>query len=65
MSRRDWTVPVLCIALSALLAIGPFLPRWSFLLTLALAKGLVVLGLMLLLRTGLVSFGQGLFFCLG
>jgi ABC-type branched-subunit amino acid transport system permease subunit len=65
MTRRDWTVPVLCIALAALLGIGPFLPKWSFLLTLSLAKGLVVLGLMLLLRTGLVSFGQGLFFCLG
>ncbi len=65
MTRRDWTVPVLCISLAVLLAIGPFLPKWTFLLTLALAKGLVVLGLMLLLRTGLVSFGQGLFFCLG
>jgi len=41
-------------------------PQWLvFLLTLALAKGVVVLGLLLLMRTGLVSFGQGLYFGLG
>ena len=34
-------------------------------MTLALAKGLVVLGLLILWRTGLVSFGQALYFCLG
>ena len=49
--------------LAALLLLGWTLPRWlNFLLTLALAKGLVVLGLVLLMRAGLVSFGQGLFF---
>ncbi len=49
------------LMISALLA-----PQWLvFLLALALAKGLVVLGLLLLMRTGLVSFGQGLFFGLG
>jgi ABC-type branched-subunit amino acid transport system permease subunit len=37
----------------------------EFLLALALAKGLVVLGLLLLMRTGLVSFGQGLYYGLG
>ena len=49
----------------AILAIGPFIPAWQFLIILSLAKGLVVLGLMLLLRTGLVSFGQGLYYCVG
>jgi ABC-type branched-subunit amino acid transport system permease subunit len=50
----------------ALIAAGPWLPQWVlFLVTLALGKGLVVLGLMLLLRAGLVSFGQGLYYCLG
>src|SRR5205085_4542566 len=34
-------------------------------MTIALARGLVVLGLLLLLRCGLVSFGQALFYCLG
>jgi branched-chain amino acid transport system permease protein len=37
----------------------------EFVLALALAKGLVVLGLLLLMRMGLVSFGQGLYFGLG
>jgi len=38
---------------------------WLFLVTVALAKGLVVLGLMILLRCGLVSFGQALYYCIG
>jgi len=50
----------------ALLAFGQFLPQWMlFLATVALAKGLVVLGLMILLRCGLVSFGQALYYCIG
>ncbi|HXE18527.1 MAG TPA: branched-chain amino acid ABC transporter permease, partial [Castellaniella sp.] len=49
----------------AIIAFGAVFGSWQFLLTLALAKGLVVLGLLLLLRTGLVSFGQALFYCLG
>lgn len=36
-----------------------------FILTIAFANGLVALGLMLLLRAGLVSFGQALYYCLG
>src|SRR5436190_22136303 len=36
-----------------------------FIVTVALARGLVALGLLLLLRCGLVSFGQALFFCIG
>jgi ABC-type branched-subunit amino acid transport system permease subunit len=48
------------------LAIGAFLPDWAiFLGIVSLAKGLVVLGLMLLWRTGLVSFGQDLFYGAG
>ena len=48
------------------LAIGAFLPDWAiFLGIVSLAKGLVVLGLMLLWRTGLVSFGQCLFYGAG
>ncbi|MCC7485748.1 MAG: branched-chain amino acid ABC transporter permease [Burkholderiales bacterium] len=60
------TFGTLLFVLGVLLAAMPFLPQWSiFLLTVALAKGLVVLGLMLLMRTGLVSFGQGLYYGLG
>ena len=36
-----------------------------FIVTLAFAQGLVALGLMLLLRAGLISFGQALYYCLG
>jgi branched-chain amino acid transport system permease protein len=45
------------------LALAFILPEWVlFVLTLALAKGLVVLGVVLLMYVGLVSFGQGLLF---
>jgi ABC-type branched-subunit amino acid transport system permease subunit len=63
---RDRTVPALVVACVLLLAAAPLAPQWLvFLLALSLAKGLVVLGLILLMRTGLVSFGQGLYFGLG
>jgi len=63
---RDRTLPILAAAGVALLAAAPLAPQWLvFLLAIALAKGLVVLGLVLLMRTGLVSFGQGLYFGLG
>ena len=62
----DRTLAALTIAGAALLAGTPLMPQWLlFLITVALAKGLVVLGLLLLMRTGLVSFGQGLYYCLG
>ncbi|HET7826473.1 MAG TPA: branched-chain amino acid ABC transporter permease [Anaeromyxobacter sp.] len=63
---RDRTVLRLGVALVALLALAPLLPDWAvFLGTISLAKGLVALGLVLLMRAGLVSFGQGLYFALG
>jgi ABC-type branched-subunit amino acid transport system permease subunit len=66
MLMRDKTPRNLWIAMGALLLLAFMLPNWlSFLTTVALAKGLVVLGLVLLMRTGLVSFGQGLYYCLG
>ncbi len=66
MMRGDATVWRLAGAFGVLLAAGTVLPEWLvFLLTLALAKGLVVLGLLILMRAGLVSFGQGLFYCFG
>jgi branched-chain amino acid transport system permease protein len=47
-------------------AVGLWLPQWAmFIMTIGLARGLVVLGLLLLLRAGLVSFGQALYYCLG
>lgn len=63
--KKDRTPSLLLAALVALLILGLVLPEWRFLGTLAIGKGLTVLGLLLLLRTGLVSFGQGLYYCLG
>lgn len=44
----------------------PFLPTWViFLLTLAWAKALAVLGVVLLLRGGMLTFGHALYFAVG
>jgi ABC-type branched-subunit amino acid transport system permease subunit len=60
------SVLILTLALAALLGAGPLMPSWLvFLLTVAFAKGLVVLGLLVMMRAGLVSFGQGLYYGLG
>lgn len=54
------------VSFVALAALGRVLPNWFVLLaTMAFAKGLVALGLVVLMRGGLVSFGQGLFYCAG
>ena len=68
MTMRDQTAPrrMLLAALVVLLAVGPFLPQWALsFVNVSLYLGIVVLGMMLLMRTGLVSFGQGLYYCLG
>lgn len=47
-------------------AAGPVLPDWVVsLTTIAFANALVVLGLVVLWRAGLVSFGQALYYCIG
>ncbi|MEH6528257.1 MAG: branched-chain amino acid ABC transporter permease [Sneathiella sp.] len=54
------------VALIAMVMGGWLFPEWvMFLMSIALAKGLVAMGLVGLMRGGLVSFGQGLYFCLG
>ena len=54
------------VTLAALAAVGYLIPQWlMFLLTMAFAKGLVSLGIVGLMRGGLVAFGQGLYYCLG
>lgn len=64
--KRDPTLLILVASLVILLAAGPFLPRWGmFLINVSLCYGIVVLGMMLLMRTGVVSFGHGLYYCLG
>ncbi len=53
-------------AIVLLAAFGRILPNWVLdLVTLAFAKGLTALGLIVLMRGGLVSFGQGLVYCGG
>ena len=64
--KGDRTLIILGVVLLLLVGAGPLLPQWAmFLATIAIAKGLVVLGLLLQLRAGLVSFGQGLYYCIG
>jgi branched-chain amino acid transport system permease protein len=47
-------------------AAAPLLPSWAVsLVTIAFANALVVLGLVVLWRVGLVSFGQALYYCIG
>ncbi len=62
-----FTVPVLAgVTLAILVVLGKILPSWCvFLLVTAAAKGFAALGLILIVRTGLLSFGQGLFYCAG
>lgn len=64
--RLDKTELIL-LAVAALLAAGGWIaPQWLvFLLTMALAKAMVVQGVVMQMRAGLVTFGQGLFFCVG
>lgn len=66
MSPSRRTALGLGAALVAVAMVAPFLPTWgTYLFTIAIAKALVALGLLLLMRTGLVSFGQGLYFAIG
>lgn len=56
----------LVAAALAIAGAGWVSPDWlSFLLTLAFAKALVVTGVVVQMRVGLVTFGQALFYCVG
>ena len=60
------TVVIGFALIAAFLAIGLLLPKWLlFLCTMAAANGVVALGIVLLMRGGVVSFGQGLVFAAG
>ncbi|TXL68276.1 branched-chain amino acid ABC transporter permease [Zeimonas arvi] len=53
-------------AIVALLAAGFVMPKWLlFLSTMAISHGLVSMGIVLLMRSGVVSFGQGFVFAAG
>lgn len=63
MWYRDKTVIGLFVAVVALIVIDFYLAEWMRFIGLqTLARGTVALGLLLLWRTGLVSFGHALFF---
>ena len=66
---RDKTIIGLAIAFPLLFIVNLLLPEdlnWlRFALAISMAKGLVVLGLMVLWRTGLISFGHALYYGLG
>lgn len=64
MNRRsDLSLAALAVVL---LALSTTLPGWLLtLLAVSLAKGMVALGLLLLLRSGLVPFGHAMYYCLG
>ena len=54
------------LAFAAAAALAPVMPDWLVsLATIAFANALVVLGLIILWRTGLVPFGQALFYAIG
>jgi branched-chain amino acid transport system permease protein len=49
-----------------LIVAGWFMPKWlTFLITMAAANGMVSLGIVMLMRAGVVPFGQGMMFALG
>lgn len=54
------------VAMVALLIAGFIVPKWLMSLgTIALANGLVSLGILIMMRSGVVPFGQGLVFAAG
>ena len=54
------------LAFLAVAIMAPMLPAWIVsLATIAFANAFVVLGLVILWRTGLVPFGQALFYAVG
>ncbi|WP_341913757.1 branched-chain amino acid ABC transporter permease [Ferrovibrio terrae] len=66
MTRTLQTTLLYAAALAVLLLVGLMLPQWLlFLLTMAASHGVVGLGLIVMMRGGVVSFGQGLVFAIG
>lgn len=64
--KKDNSLRILTAAMVVVLIFGFMAADWMrFLVQTSLSIFLVVLGVMLQMRVGLVSFGQGLFYCLG
>ena len=62
ISRQE-LIFLAALVVAALLPV--FMPSWATLMTLILAKGIVVLGIIILLQAGQVSFGHALYFGVG
>ncbi|TYC78534.1 branched-chain amino acid ABC transporter permease [Stappia sp. BW2] len=61
--KTEWG---LLLALPVLICLTFLLPAWVVnYIQVSLGTGLVALGVMIQMRAGLVSFGQGLYFCIG
>jgi ABC-type branched-subunit amino acid transport system permease subunit len=66
LKNVDLTEKFLAISLPLLIIVGLLVPDWiQFFMQVSMASGLVALGVMIQARAGLVSFGQGLYFCIG
>lgn len=66
MKKIDLTERLLLLGLPVLIMFGFILPEWIVnYIQVSLGTGLVALGVMIQMRAGLVSFGQGLYFCIG
>jgi ABC-type branched-subunit amino acid transport system permease subunit len=66
MARRLKPITMAAVAFFVLAAVAPlFVPSWATLVALILAKSIVVLGIILLLQAGQVSFGHAMFFATG
>jgi ABC-type branched-subunit amino acid transport system permease subunit len=64
--RRGRLVLFGVIAFGALAAAGLFAPKWlAYLITMSAGHGLVSLGIVALMRGGVVPFGQGMVFAIG
>jgi len=65
MPEKNFNITIIATTLT-LIAVGFALPDWLTFLTVSiLAKALVVVGVAVLMRGGIVSFGQGLYYCIG
>lgn len=65
-NKLDRTEIGLLIALPILICVAFVLPKWIVnYVHVSMGTGLVALGVMIQMRAGLVSFGQGLYFCIG
>jgi len=66
IKNLDRTEIGLLVALPILICIAFVLPKWLVnYVHVSMGTGLVALGVMIQMRAGLVSFGQGLYFCVG